>query len=848
MTAARPPWQIFGVGPREPDKSGAGPEAGTGPEDGGAEPGDEPRRPGPPWADAAMAEEPPKAAPPRPGPFRSSALRVVQPKAAPPWAESLPPEPPPGEPIIPGPITPGPAVPGPAVPGPGTPAGAMVPPPAAPGPLAQAASAGPTAAPVTAEPQAPAGTGPVAGRPAPPIAGPAPAGSAAPATSGPVTAWPAASATTGPVAATATARSAAPAAGPAAPVTAGPPWDAPDGGPGQAGPPGARPAKAVPPWEMPEAEPPTTGPPWEAPAEAEAERPWTGLTPAEVSRPGLPGAGLSPRLTALARLIQIASARADDGGFSEELLSDAKDLVDRAGERLRLSAGHTVVALAGGTGSGKSTLFNKLAGHDFSAVGVTRPVTRDAHACVWGAAGSGPLLEWLAVPRRYRYTRGSALDGGEAALNGLVLLDLPDHDSVVTGASNQVDRLVGMADLMVWVLDPQKYADAAVHRRYLVPLASHSGVIAVVLNQADVLSPVEAEECVTDLRRLLDSEGLHNAPVLVTSAVTGTGIDLLRSQLAGAVTQRRAASARLSADVDDIAARFAPHAVPGPPHRPGQGRSAAQTDTAAVLNASHVPAESSEQLVEAFSRAAGVSAVADALDSARELRAVDYVGWPVAWLADRIASGRDPVRKVRLGKLWADLKSMSAGPSGAQQADIDKALTKLADEVGPPLPKPWSQTVRAAVRSRAEEIPAALGTVMGESLPPEDKIMPWWRVIGALQGLLLGCVIVSLAWILALLVFGVFHVASSPPRLFGDASLLPWIVVMIAAFLILGWLIASGCMNIVRAAAEREREQVQQTMRTGIAAVARDMVVIPTEQELAEFGRFRSEYQVAAGR
>jgi GTP-binding protein EngB required for normal cell division len=615
--------------------------------------------------------------------------------------------------------------------------------------------------------------------------------------------------------------------------------------------PEAEPAKAVPPWEMPEAEPAQTGPPWESLAEAETERPWTGLTPAEVSRPGLPGAGLSPRLTALARLIQIASARAADGGFSEDLLSDAKDLVDRAGERLRLSAGHTVAALAGGTGSGKSTLFNKLAGHDFSAVGVTRPVTRDAHACVWGAAGSGPLLEWLAVPRRYRYTRGSALDGGEAALNGLVLLDLPDHDSVVTGASSQVDRLVGMADLMVWVLDPQKYADAAVHRRYLVPLASHSGVIAVVLNQADVLSPVEAEECVTDLRRLLDSEGLHNAPVLVTSAVTGTGIELLRSQLAGAVTQRRAASARLSADVDDIAARFAPHAGQGPPHRPGQagrGRSAAQADTEAVLNAGRVPAESSEQLAEAFSRAAGVSAVADALDSARELRAVDYVGWPVAWLADRIASGRDPVRKVRLGKLWADLRSMSAGPSGAQQADIDKALTKLADEVGPPLPKPWSQTVRAAVRSRAEEIPAALGTVMGESLPPEDKIMPWWRVIGALQGLLLGCVIVSLAWILALLVFGVFHVVSSPPRLFGDASLLPWIVVMIAAFLILGWLIASGCMNIVRAAAEREREQVQQAMRTRIAAVARDMVVIPTEQELAEFGRFRSEYQVAAGR
>ena len=405
---------------------------------------------------------------------------------------------------------------------------------------------------------------------------------------------------------------------------------------------------------MPEAEPPDDRTALGITGRGRAERPWTGLTPADVSRPGLPGAGLSLRLTALARLIQIASARAADGGFSEDLLSDARDLVDRAGERLRLSAGHTVVALAGGTGSGKSSLFNKLAGHDFSAVGVTRPVTRDAHACVWGAAGSGPLLEWLAVPRRYRYTRGSALDGGEAALNGLVLLDLPDHDSVVTGASNQVDRLVGMADLMVWVLDPQKYADAAVHRRYLVPLASHSEVIAVVLNQSDVLSPDQAEECVTDLRRLLDSEGLHDASVLVTSAVTGTGIDLLRTQLAGAVTR---AAGRQRQDLGGRrrhrgAVRPARRAAA---RRTGRARQAGAgappgPDTAAVLNAGRVPAESSEQLVEAFSRAAGVSAVADALDSARELRAVDYVGWPVAWLADRIASGRDPVRKVRLGQ------------------------------------------------------------------------------------------------------------------------------------------------------------------------------------------------------
>ena len=90
---------------------------------------------------------------------------------------------------------------------------------------------------------------------------------------------------------------------------------------------------------------------------------------------------------------------------------------------------------------------------------------------------------------------------------------------------------MALADLMVWVLDPQKYADAAVHRRYLVPMAGHSSVIAVVLNQADLLTPEQAEDCVADLRRLLELEGLHDARSLVTSAVTGAGLDKLRKVL-----------------------------------------------------------------------------------------------------------------------------------------------------------------------------------------------------------------------------------------------------------------------------------------------------------------------------
>ncbi len=281
---------------------------------------------------------------------------------------------------------------------------------------------------------------------------------------------------------------------------------------------------------------------------------------------GLAHSRLPARLTSLQELTKIGSGRTGSEGFSQELLTEAETLLRRSGERMRMSASHTVVALAGGTGSGKSSLFNALAGANFSPAGVTRPTTKHSHACVWGMEGAAPLLDWLGVQRRHRYARASALDEGEASLTGMLLLDLPDHDSVVTGSAALVDRLVKLADMLVWVLDPLKYADASVHRRYLVPLAGHAAVITVVLNQVDTLSPDQAADCRSDLRRLLDSEGLHETHVLVTSATTGAGLSELRRELAGAVAVRRAASDRITADIDAMLERFAVYAgdsVPG---------------------------------------------------------------------------------------------------------------------------------------------------------------------------------------------------------------------------------------------------------------------------------------------
>ena len=69
------------------------------------------------------------------------------------------------------------------------------------------------------------------------------------------------------------------------------------------------------------------------------------------------------------------AVRAARGHIDDRLVDEAEQVVERAGDRLRLSSEHTVVALAGATGSGKSSLFNWLCGLDLAGVGIKRPTT-----------------------------------------------------------------------------------------------------------------------------------------------------------------------------------------------------------------------------------------------------------------------------------------------------------------------------------------------------------------------------------------------------------------------------------------------------------------------------------------
>ncbi len=173
-------------------------------------------------------------------------------------------------------------------------------------------------------------------------------------------------------------------------------------------------------------------------------------------------------------------------------------MVDQVDRRLALSGAATVVALAGATGSGKSSLFNALSGTDLATVGVRRPTT----ARRWPRPGADVARGRCWTGCRSRGGTRSPARAGD--LDGLVLLDLPDHDSTEVAHRIEVDRLVQLVDVLVWVVDPQKYADAALHDRYLKPLAGHADVMIVVLNQVDRLTTVERDACLSDLRRLLE--------------------------------------------------------------------------------------------------------------------------------------------------------------------------------------------------------------------------------------------------------------------------------------------------------------------------------------------------------
>jgi GTP-binding protein EngB required for normal cell division len=522
---------------------------------------------------------------------------------------------------------------------------------------------------------------------------------------------------------------------------------------------------------------------------------------------------IGARVAGLATAVDAARGRLDD-----ETVDAAKQVVDRAGERLRLSADHTIVALAGATGSGKSSTFNALAGLDLSSVGVRRPTTSWTTACTWGNDPAPEVLEWLGIPPRHQVLRDSMLDARSRGddLDGLILLDLPDHDSTEVSHHLEADRLVHLADLLVWVLDPQKYADAVIHDRYFKPMAGHKDVMMVVVNHIDEVPAERREGLLADVRRLLTADGLEGIPVLATSARTGEGIPELRRAIAHRVADKAAARQRLAGDVNGAAARLAEASGNAKPPR------LTDRDTA--------------DLHDAVADAAGVPLVVDAVHRATTVRARRATGWPLtAWLGKLRP---DPLKRLHLdlGKGDRDLvvaaRSSIPEATQVQKARTESAVRALADDLSGELARPWATSLRRASTSRLGDLNDALDRAVSSTELGVSGTPTWCRVVRVFQWVLLLAALAGAVWLGALAVMGYLQVPQpDTPRFWG----LPVPTLMLVGGVVAGLLLALVSRVLIALTARARARRAEANLRAAVREVCDDLVVSPLREELEAY-------------
>ncbi len=525
---------------------------------------------------------------------------------------------------------------------------------------------------------------------------------------------------------------------------------------------------------------------------------------------------LDARIDGLEKAVGSARGRLDD-----RIVDEAADVVERAGARLRLSADHTVVALAGATGSGKSSTFNALAGLDLAAVGVRRPTTSWATACVWGEEDASELLEWLGIPPRHRVSRSSMLDAGsraavkqEKALSGLVLLDLPDHDSTEVSHHLEVERLIRLTDLMVWVLDPQKYADAALHDRFLKPMAVHKDVMLVVLNHIDEVDPSGRDAMLADVRRLLELDGLHGVPVIGTSARTGEGMDELRRVVGKRVSDKAATRKRLLGDVSDAADALAAENGDGEPRE--------------------LKDRDKRELVDALSDAAGVPLVADAVRRATTIRSRRATGFPLTSWLSRFRP--DPLRRLHLDRastgrdLVAAARSSVPQANQVQQARVEITVRELCDEVAFGLSQPWVRAVRTASTSRFEDLTDGLDRAVTSTDLGVSGTPVWCRLVRVLQWLLLAAALTGALWLGVLAVIAYLQLPSADPPSWQG---FPVPTVLLVLGVASGVLLALLSRVLIAVGSRARARRAERRLRAAVAEVAQGLVVDPVDAELA---------------
>ncbi len=163
-----------------------------------------------------------------------------------------------------------------------------------------------------------------------------------------------------------------------------------------------------------------------------------------------------------------------------------------------------IVCLVGGTGTGKSTLFNSLAECKVSEVGIRRPSTLQAVILV--SENFADRLEGAPFLDRYGESRATVFKHDYPGLKDLVLVDTPDFDSVELSNRAIADDFFIISDILVFITSQEKYADLAGHE--IQTRARQWGKKAIF-----VMNKVVSDTAYNDFKNLVHALGYETEPV-----------------------------------------------------------------------------------------------------------------------------------------------------------------------------------------------------------------------------------------------------------------------------------------------------------------------------------------------
>lgn len=433
----------------------------------------------------------------------------------------------------------------------------------------------------------------------------------------------------------------------------------------------------------------------------------------------------------LAALLDSADAAQVLGIDTEHIRAVHADAIGRLG----FPSSTYVLALVGGTGVGKSSLLNALAGASVSTASARRPTTDTPVAWIPIDQRNelDPLLDWLDV-REIR-------EHDHESLRSVAILDLPDIDSVAAAHRERVEALLPRVDGVAWVTDHEKYHDAVLQDDFLRAWLPRLDRQAILLNKVDRLAPGDRDtlrrELARDVERAGAASGRPTVPVLVTSAMPSDGaapdVGELQGWLADGVAAKTIVRERLAATARDLAATLARDAgveASGPPKpflEPAERRAAMDEATAAVLRAVDLPGLERQAIAatraRARARGTGPMGILTSLVyrlSGRESQVADPEGYLVRW-RDR-ATLAPALETVRL-RLAAPVQEATRAVRPALAAALEPTTLR----------RDLERAVDRAVAGR-ERLEA-----------PSSR---WWPIVGFLQTVTTAAIVLSVAWII----------------------------------------------------------------------------------------------------